>query len=115
MPHASCKVALPAYDPILDYSGMATAASACEPAQQPSVCLGGACLFLSLRRRSCTHVASITSLIDQVLCELLQVTQFGYVAFFGVSFPLAALVCMRPTLEAEDLPTSPRISPYLAP
>jgi len=29
---------------------------------------------------------------------LLQVTQFGYVAFFGVSFPLAALVCMLHTM-----------------
>jgi len=27
-----------------------------------------------------------------------QVTQFGYVAFFGVSFPLAALVCMLHTM-----------------
>ncbi|EOD21329.1 hypothetical protein EMIHUDRAFT_458408 [Emiliania huxleyi CCMP1516] len=42
------QVALPAYDPLLDYSGM--------------------------------------------------VTQFGYVAFFGVSFPLAALVCMLHTM-----------------
>jgi len=29
---------------------------------------------------------------------LSQVTQFGYVAFFGVSFPLAALVCMLHTM-----------------